>query len=169
MYDGFKNDVWSLGIFLCKILNIPHPFIDFTVDTESCAKRKISKGKAEFKFRRHHIGPGQAASLIAQMLERKPHQRITVSHFVHVPLTRRFPRSSSTPSSCLTDRIPIHFTFHHSNFPPRCCGSYPLGSFWIYASWRISIKNSSFAKLQKMWSIDCMGPSHAGKRDGPKC
>jgi len=79
MYYGAQNDVWSLGIFLTKILDLPHPYIDFDKDTESTAKRKIAESVPDFYFKRRHIGPGKAASLIVQMLEPNADERITVS------------------------------------------------------------------------------------------
>jgi serine/threonine protein kinase len=79
MYRGNQNDVWSLGILLTKIIDIPHPYINFDVDTESKAKTKLIEGKADFHFLPHHQGGGKAASLICQMLEPDPRQRITVS------------------------------------------------------------------------------------------
>lgn len=85
MYDGAQNDVWSLGIFLAKTLNIPHPYIEFDKDTESVAKKKITEGEPDFHFERHHMGPGGAASLIIQMLEPDADQRITVSVTPNVP------------------------------------------------------------------------------------
>jgi serine/threonine protein kinase len=79
MYYGAQNDVWSLGIFLAKILHIPHPYIDFNIDTESNAKKKIVQGIPDFHFEPHHMGPGRAASLIIQMLDPDADERITVS------------------------------------------------------------------------------------------
>jgi serine/threonine protein kinase len=79
MYRGNQNDVWSLGMLLTKIIDIPHPYINFDVDTESKAKTKLIEGKADFHFLPHHQGGGKAASLICQMLEPDPRQRITVS------------------------------------------------------------------------------------------
>ena len=79
MYRGSQNDVWSLGIFLTKILKIPHPYINFDIDTESTAKRKLIEGESDFRFSRNHLGHGRAASLIIQMLEPDPDKRITVS------------------------------------------------------------------------------------------
>lgn len=79
MYDGRANDVWALGIFLMKILGIPHPYIDFAIDTESMAKKKIISGDVNFEFKPEHIGAGMAASLVLQMLEPDVWERITVS------------------------------------------------------------------------------------------
>lgn len=80
LYDGPANDIWSLGILLVKLLGIQHPFIDIDTDTESIAKGKIIKADPEYYFQPEHIGRGRAASLIIQMLELDPQQRLTVSH-----------------------------------------------------------------------------------------
>lgn len=71
--------MWSLGILLTKMLAVPHPFIDIDSDTESMAKDKIIEATPEFHFQPHHLGRGKAASLIVQMLEPDPRQRITAS------------------------------------------------------------------------------------------
>lgn len=72
------NDVWALGIFLVKILAVPHPFIDFEKDTKSTAKEKIIQREGNFHFRPEHIGAGGASSLVLLLLEPDIRQRITV-------------------------------------------------------------------------------------------
>lgn len=103
MYRGSQNDVWSLGIFLTKILKIPHPYINFDIDTESTAKRKLIEGESDFRFSRNHLGHGRAASLIVQMLEPDPDKRITVSS-----TTSRFADSADprNPRTLVSERPP---------------------------------------------------------------
>lgn len=85
MYYGPVTDVWSLGILLCKLLGIGHPFIDIDTDTISAAKAKIVGASPAYNFRPEHIVRGGAASLVMQMLEPNPKRRITVSG----PLSKR--------------------------------------------------------------------------------
>ena len=100
MYYGAQNDVWSLGIFLAKILHIPHPFIDFNNDNESTAKKKILRGIPDFHFEPHHMGPGRAASLIIQMLDPDADERITVSSMSESPAYLVDTRDTRTSFPC---------------------------------------------------------------------
>jgi serine/threonine protein kinase len=170
MYYGAQNDVWSLGIFLAKILDIPHPYIDFHIDTESTAKRKIVDGVPDFHFQSHHMGPGRAASLIIQMLEPDADERITVSHVYRKPADcDRYLRFSNIPSLDPNDLIPFRCTSHqwkcHRNYTTNCHHQ----SFKTYASWHISITSLHCVRPRRTWWIDCMDRSHAGTRGGPRC
>ena len=100
MYYGAQNDVWSLGIFLAKILHIPHPFIDFNNDNESTAKKKILRGIPDFHFEPHHMGPGRAASLIIHMLDPDADERITVSSMSESPAYLVDTRDTRTSFPC---------------------------------------------------------------------
>lgn len=78
-YEPRANDVWALGILLCKMLGIPHPYNGGDDDTSSAFRARIVLQQPLYELEPNHLVPGGVHEVIVGMLERDPRHRMTVS------------------------------------------------------------------------------------------
>lgn len=71
--------MWSLGVLLLKMLDLPHPYVDRADPTETTkmAKARIINGDARWQWRDKDAISG-AADLIQGMMDHNLERRLTV-------------------------------------------------------------------------------------------
>ncbi|RSH94560.1 hypothetical protein EHS25_004364 [Saitozyma podzolica] len=77
-YEPRANDVWALGILLCKMLGIPHPYNGGDDDTSSAFRARIVLQQPLYELQPNHLVPGGVHEVVVGMLERDPRHRMTI-------------------------------------------------------------------------------------------
>ncbi|GFZ42689.1 hypothetical protein JCM24511_00406 [Saitozyma sp. JCM 24511] len=84
-YEPRANDVWALGILLCKMLGIPHPYNGGDDDTSSAFRARIVLQQPLYELEPNHLVPGGVHEVIVGMLERDPRHRMTIPEILSHP------------------------------------------------------------------------------------
>ena len=80
LYDPKANDVYSLGILLVKLLDLPHPYATYHAEEGSDqVKRRLKTAQPFYRWRTEHKESG-LSELIEGMLNPDPEERWTVSN-----------------------------------------------------------------------------------------
>ncbi|WVR03915.1 hypothetical protein IAU60_000914 [Kwoniella sp. DSM 27419] len=128
-YEPKANDVWSLGILLLKLLNLPHPYqLSYTGDHSNDMKRDIIYGKAVYRLPKEEKGPGRLGELIRGMLEREPHRRWKIRKILKHPYLATSYADPPPFEAPMADRFPMH-RIHPSVVDNICFLAHLYGDF----------------------------------------